>query len=104
MNFAERFFANLTADVTRTGSFASVGELVRDIEAYLDGRYANPRPYKWQAKGEAGTCCRYDFFTTAPYRTGGGNAGTAPVGFFRNTCGTGISSRAKWYGTPPHPG
>jgi transposase len=53
MNLVERFFADLTADVIRTGSFASVGELVRDIEAYLDDRNANPRPYRWQAKGEA---------------------------------------------------
>ena len=53
MNLVERFFADLTADVIRTGSFASVGELARDIEAYLDHRNANPRPYKWQAKGEA---------------------------------------------------
>jgi hypothetical protein len=35
MNLVERFFADLTADVIRSGSFASIGELVRDIEAYL---------------------------------------------------------------------
>ncbi len=35
MNLVERFFADLTQDVIRTGSFASVKELVRDIEAYL---------------------------------------------------------------------
>jgi transposase len=51
MNLVERFFADLTADVIRTGSFASVGELVRDIEAYLAERNANPRPYTWRAKG-----------------------------------------------------
>src|SRR5258705_1921761 len=53
MNLVERFFADLDADVIRTGSFASVGELVRDIEAYLDDRNANPKPYKWTAKGQA---------------------------------------------------
>jgi len=53
MNLVERFFADLDADVIRTGSFASVGELIRDIEAYLDDRNANPEPYKWRAKGEA---------------------------------------------------
>jgi hypothetical protein len=37
----------------RSGSFASVQELVEDINAYLDERNANPRPYKWKAKGEA---------------------------------------------------
>lgn len=51
MNLVERFFADLTADVIRTGSFASVGELVRDIEAYLVDRNANPRSYTWKAKG-----------------------------------------------------
>jgi len=35
MNLVERFFADLTEDVIRTGSFASVNELVRDIQAYL---------------------------------------------------------------------
>ena len=53
MNLVERFFADLTADVIRTGSFNSVGELVRDIEAYLEDRNANPRPYTWKAEGAA---------------------------------------------------
>ena len=53
MNLVERFFADLTEDVIRTGSFASVGELVSDIKAYLAGRNANPRPYKWRAEGAA---------------------------------------------------
>ena len=35
------------SDVIRSGSFASVQELVEDINAYLDERNANPRPYKW---------------------------------------------------------
>ena len=35
INLVERFFADLTEDVIRTGSFASVGELVSDIKAYL---------------------------------------------------------------------
>jgi hypothetical protein len=52
-NLVERFLADLDADVIRTGSFASVGELVRDIEACLDDRNANPKPYKWTAKGQA---------------------------------------------------
>jgi hypothetical protein len=53
MNLVERFFADLTEDVIRTGSFASVGELVSDIKAYLAERNANPRPYKWKAEGAA---------------------------------------------------
>ena len=47
----ERFFADLTADVIRAGSFGSVPELVRSIEAYLDDRNQNPRPYTWKADG-----------------------------------------------------
>jgi hypothetical protein len=53
MNLVERFFADLTEEVIWTGSFASVGELVRDIDAYLAQRNANPRPYKWKAEGAA---------------------------------------------------
>jgi hypothetical protein len=30
-----------------------VSELVRDIEAYLAERNANPRPYKWKPQGAA---------------------------------------------------
>ena len=53
MNLVERFFADLTADVIRSGSFASIGELVRDIEAYLSDRNAEPKPYTWKAEGAA---------------------------------------------------
>jgi transposase len=53
MNLVERFFADLTEDVIRTGSFASVAELVADIKAYLEERNANPRPYTWKAEGAA---------------------------------------------------
>jgi transposase len=51
MNLVERFFADLTEDVIRAGSFRSVGKLVRDIKAYLGERNANPRAYKWKAEG-----------------------------------------------------
>src|SRR5271168_239399 len=53
LNLVERFFADLTGDVIRAGSFTSVKELVDDINAYLGERNANPRPYSWTAKGEA---------------------------------------------------
>ena len=53
LNLVERFFRDLTEDVIRSGSFASVKELVDDINAYLCERNANPKPYKWTAKGEA---------------------------------------------------
>ena len=52
LNLVERFFADLTEDVIRTGSFGSVGELVHDIQLYLAERNANPKPYKWKAEGE----------------------------------------------------
>lgn len=37
----------------RAGSFASVNELAGDMNACLAERNANPKPYKWKAKGEA---------------------------------------------------
>ena len=52
MNLVERFFAELTQDVVREGSFTSVRELIQDIEAYLAKRNLNPKPYRWRAKGE----------------------------------------------------
>ena len=52
LNLVERFFGELTQDVIRDGSFTSVRELVKDIEAYLALRNLNPKPYKWKAKGE----------------------------------------------------
>lgn len=53
MNMVERFFGELTEDVIREGSFTSVRELVKDIEAYLAERNLNPKPYRWRAEGEA---------------------------------------------------
>jgi hypothetical protein len=38
----ERFFGELTQDVIRDGSFASVRELVSDIMSYLAERNLNP--------------------------------------------------------------
>ena len=51
LNLVERFFADLTA-VIRDGSFASVGELQREIVRHLAEHDEDPRPYKWVAKGE----------------------------------------------------
>jgi transposase len=51
LNLAERFFADLTGDVIRAGSFASVNELARDINAYLAHRNAAPKPYVWRPEG-----------------------------------------------------
>jgi transposase len=52
MNLVERFFADLTREVVRDGSFASVRALIKDIESYLAQRNENPKPYRWHAKGE----------------------------------------------------
>ena len=51
LNLVERFFADLTAQVVREGSFGSVGQLVADIESYLLARNLAPKPYRWRAKG-----------------------------------------------------
>lgn len=52
LNLVERFFADLTQEVVRDGSFGSVQELVDDIWKYLADRNANPQRYVWRAKGE----------------------------------------------------
>jgi len=52
LNLVERFFADLTREVVREGSFGSVQELVDDIWRYLGDRNANPQRYIWRAKGE----------------------------------------------------
>ena len=51
LNMVERFFADLTGDVIRTGSFTSVHDLVRHINAYLAARNTAPVPYVWKATG-----------------------------------------------------
>jgi len=51
LNLVERFFADLTGDVVREGSFGSVRELVGAIEDYLADRNEHPKPYRWHAKG-----------------------------------------------------
>ena len=52
MNLVERFFADLTGDCIREGSFRSVRELIEAFEKYLADRNANPKRYVWRAKGE----------------------------------------------------
>lgn len=52
MNLVERFFRDITEDVIREGSFGHVHELIDDIELYLKQRNAEPKPYRWSAKGE----------------------------------------------------
>ena len=51
MNLVERFFADLTEDCVREGSFTSVKELKNSIVAYLEERNQAPKPYRWKASG-----------------------------------------------------
>ena len=52
MNLSERFFADLTEDCVREGSFQSVQELVAALEEYLAARNENPKRYIGRATGE----------------------------------------------------
>ena len=52
MNLVERFFADLTGDCVREGSFASVRELIEAIDEFLAVRNEEPKRYVWRAKGE----------------------------------------------------
>lgn len=51
LNLVERFFRDLTEDVVREGSFASVRQLTGAIEAYLAERNLAPKRYVWKKKG-----------------------------------------------------
>lgn len=51
LNLVERFFADLTGDCIRDGSFTSVAELTRSINDYLADRNLNPKRYVWRADG-----------------------------------------------------
>ena len=52
LNLVERFFRDLSQDVVWPGSFASVGELVDGIWAYLAERNLKPQRYEWRADGK----------------------------------------------------
>jgi transposase len=51
MNLVERFFADITTDVIRDGSFSKLKELEDAIKNYLEERNENPKRYVWKAKG-----------------------------------------------------
>jgi hypothetical protein len=53
LNLVERFFRQLTDDVVREGSFASVAELVTAINVHLAHHNLKPTPYRWKAQGAA---------------------------------------------------
>ena len=52
LNLVEQFFRDLSQDVVWPGSFASVGELVDGIWAYLAERNLKPQRYEWRADGK----------------------------------------------------
>jgi transposase len=52
MNLVERFFADLTEDCVREGSFESVRKLIEAIDEFLAVRNEEPKRYVWRAKGE----------------------------------------------------
>jgi transposase len=53
MNLVERFFADITSECIREGSFRNVRELAQDIELYMAQRNLKPKRYSWKASGEA---------------------------------------------------
>lgn len=52
MNLVERFFADLTCDCVREGSFESVRQLIDAIDEFLAVRNEEPKRYVWRAIGE----------------------------------------------------
>src|ERR1039458_6717134 len=57
MNLVERFFADLTEDCVREGSFESVRALIEAIDEFLAVRNEEPKRYVWRAKGKI-SCAR----------------------------------------------
>ena len=53
MNQVERFFAKITTEAIRRGSFNSVGALKEAIDKYLDQHNQNPSPLKWVASDDS---------------------------------------------------
>ncbi len=51
LNMVERFFAELTT-VVRDQSYSSVSQLKRAIQRHLAEHNADPKPFRWVAKGE----------------------------------------------------
>ena len=51
MNMVERFFADITSDVIRNGSFYNLKSLEDSIKKYLQNRNEAPKRYVWKAEG-----------------------------------------------------
>jgi len=52
LNQVERFFSEITTKRIRRGAFTSVKALEAAIQAYLDERNREPKPFKWTASAE----------------------------------------------------
>ena len=52
LNLVERWFRELTQKHLRRGTFASVGELQKAIQEYLDQNNRQPKPFGWTARVE----------------------------------------------------
>jgi transposase len=52
LNMVERWFREITDKRIRRGTFRSVSELIKAIEAYIEQHNRNPRPFVWTAKAE----------------------------------------------------
>ena len=49
MSLVERFFADITHECVRAGSFRSVPQLTRAITVYTAIREEQQKPYRWKA-------------------------------------------------------
>jgi hypothetical protein len=47
LNMVERFFAEITRNRIRSGTFENVAELKRAIMEYLENHNADPKPFIW---------------------------------------------------------
>jgi transposase len=52
INLVERFFAKITEEAIRRGSFKSVKELQRAIESYIAEHNKDPKPFVWTASAD----------------------------------------------------
>jgi hypothetical protein len=49
----ERFFARITTEAIRRGSFSSVRQLQAAIDAYLAEHNKDPKPFTWTASADS---------------------------------------------------
>jgi transposase len=53
LNLVERFFARITTEAIRRGSFSSVRQLKAAIDAYLAEHNKDPKPFTWTASADS---------------------------------------------------